>query len=150
MSCGLEKYSCIFVQRSLKNRNRCLYSFVPNVKREQKFTSFVTFFRCETTVQMLLLTNTDLRLHYIIGRVKTRERIRCNVNFGVCDSTVHYSSIRYRFTCYPFCAQKNRKAEELIISFCYNKKIFFFFQDYKNSQRFIRLFRSTLPSFCDS
>lgn len=49
---------------------------------------------------MLLLTNTDLRLDYIFGCVKTSERIRCNVNFGVCsNSAVHYSSIRYRLTC---------------------------------------------------
>lgn len=47
---------------------------------------------------MLLLTNTDLRLHYIFGRVEAGKRIGRNVNLGVCDSTVHYSSVCYRFT----------------------------------------------------
>lgn len=53
----------------------------------------------EIKVQMLLLTNTDLRLHYIFRRVEAGKRIGRNVNLGVCDSTVHYSSVRYRFTC---------------------------------------------------
>lgn len=48
---------------------------------------------------MLLLTNTDLRLHYIFGRVEPGKRIGRNVNLGICDSTVHYSSVRYWFTC---------------------------------------------------
>lgn len=81
--------------------------------KNSQFRYFLPVCGCETTVRItLLLTNTDLRLHHIIGRVKTRERIRRNVNFGICDSTVHYSSVRYRLTCYPFCYMKKNREEE--------------------------------------